>query len=268
MAVGDIIDEAIQLYRRHIKLFLTIGAIVYIPVGIIQTVVQLVFQNSDDLDAFVIVTLVSGLITFAAYLAMSGAMIHATNEAWYGRDTTLNDAWSVGFSQMWRILGLGLIFFFALFFISITIIGIPFAIYLFFAWIFAFAALVIERTGIRSSLGRSRALVRGHWWRVLGIFIVVSLIQGVISTIFSLPGAIAGAGTVITDPNADPSAAATILSSLGSTLGTIVTLPIAYCSYILLYYDHRIRNEGFDLELGAQQVEATAPPRATPGLTF
>lgn len=255
MGVGDIIDEAIKLYRNHFKLFLTIGALVYIPVGIIQTILQLALQGSDDLGAFALVSIVGGIITFFAYLALNGAMIHSASEAWHGRTVTLGEAWTVGRNNIWRTLGLGLVFFLAVGGMTITIIGFPFAIYFFYAWGFCFAALIIEHTGIRRSLGRSRELVRDHWWRVLGITLLVFLIQGVISVVFSLPGTIAGAGTLIADSNANPSSLAVILSSVGSTIGQIVTLPIAYCTYILLYYDLRIRKEGFDLELAAQQME-------------
>jgi hypothetical protein len=268
MGAGDIIDEAIKLYRNHFKLFLTIGALVYVPVGVIQLVVQLALRDSDDLGAFALTSIVGGMITFFAYLALNGAMIHAASEAWHEREVTLGEAWNVGLNQMWRVLGLGLIFFFALFFMMITIIGFPIAIYFFFAWLFCFAVLIIERSGIRRSLSRSRELVSGHWWRVVGIMLLVVLIQSVISGFFSIPGALAGAGTVIADPNADPSALAVVLSSVGSTIGEIVVLPISYCSYILLYYDQRIRKEGFDLELAAQRLEQGLVNRPNPGLTF
>jgi len=267
MGLGDIIDEAIKLYRSHFKLFLTIGAVVYIPVGIIQTALQLVLRDAD-IGAFALISIVSGFITFFAYLALNGAMIFAASEAWHERSTTLGEAWTVGANFLLRTLGLGLLLFFALFGLSITVIGFPFAIYLFFAWVFSFVVLIVEGTGIRRSLGRSRELVSGYWWRVVGIAILAAIIQAVISGLFSLPGVIAGAGTMISDPNADPSPLATILSSVGSTIGQIVTLPIAYCAYILLYYDQRIRKEGFDLELAARQMEGSTVERPSLGTTF
>ena len=54
----------------------------------------------------------------------------------------------------------------------------------------ALPALVIERTGVFGALGRSRALVRGRFWAVLGLLVLAFLV-----TLFSagLVGAIAGA---------------------------------------------------------------------------
>ena len=44
-------------------------------------------------------------------------------------------------------------------------------------------------------MGRSRRLVKGHWWRVIGIVIIVAIIQGIITQFFSIPAYIAGAGS-------------------------------------------------------------------------
>jgi hypothetical protein len=35
MSAGDIIDEAIRLYRRHFRLFIVIGAIALVPLGLL-----------------------------------------------------------------------------------------------------------------------------------------------------------------------------------------------------------------------------------------
>jgi hypothetical protein len=39
--------------------------------------------------------------------------------------------------------------------------------------------------------------------------------------------------------------------------------PIAYCAYILLYYDLRVRKEGLDIELTAQSLGLIDPPKSS-----
>jgi hypothetical protein len=56
-------------------------------------------------------------------------------------------------------------------------------------WWAVFAPVVVlERVGAVDSLGRSRALVRGHGWTVFGIiiitFILLAVINGILSAVF------------------------------------------------------------------------------------
>ena len=106
-----------------------------------------------------------------------------------------------------------------------------------------------------SALGRSRRLVGGHWWRVIGIAILLFIIQIVISIFFTLPAAVAGFGSLWRDPmSSDVSPLVAVLDTIGSTAGQIVTGPITYCAYVLIYYDLRVRKEGLDIELTARAL--------------
>ena len=98
---------------------------------------------------------------------------------------------------------------------SITIIGIPFAIYFGVRWTFIWQAVLVEGTGSRAALSRSSDLVKENWWRVLGIVLVVSIIAGAISSILSF------------------------IPIIGAIIGTILTTPILITGATLLYYDLR-----------------------------
>jgi hypothetical protein len=51
--------------------------------------------------------------------------------------------------------------------------------------------------------------------------------------------------------------------ALGTAIGSTLVMPIGIVSTVLLYYDSRIRKEGFDLELLARELRASLP--APPG---
>jgi hypothetical protein len=57
----------------------------------------------------------------------------------------------------------------------VTIIGIPFAIYLSVAWAFVGMCVVIQQLNPIQALSASYALVKGNWWRVVGVLLVAIL---------------------------------------------------------------------------------------------
>lgn len=114
-------------------------------------------------------------------------------------------------------------------------------------WIFWSQTIMLENKGLRAGLGRSWGLVRGSFWRVLLIAIVAYIF---IATITATPTyAISILALMLPQ-----SILATALNSAVSTLIGIFITPLWYSLLTLLYYDIRIRKEGFDLELQARQL--------------
>jgi len=113
--------------------------------------------------------------------------------------------------------------------------------------LFATQAIVLENLGGMDGLRRSWRLVRGSFWRVLGIALVLSILVGIIGT---------GPVYLISFlTNALPSPAfAIVINATAQSLINIAVLPLQFAAFTLLYYDLRIRKEGFDLQLMAQQL--------------
>jgi hypothetical protein len=267
LSAGDIVDEAIGLYRRNFRLFLSIGAVVLVPAGVIQLVLALLAGDAA-LGIFTISSLswwvLSVLVSFVSYVAVISTMALAASERWMDRPITVGEAFRRVSERLGSLVGLVLLYGAILLGLSVTIVGIPFAIYLFVAWLLSVQVLLVERTGIRSALGRSRELVAGHWWRVVGIAILLAIIQAIISAFFTLPATVFGFGSVFSDPaSSDISPLVIALDSIGTTAGQIVVGPIAYCAYILLYYDLRVRKEGLDIELTAQSLGLIDGPKSS-----
>jgi hypothetical protein len=139
-------------------------------------------------------------------------------------------------------------------------LGVYFAI----AWVFAMHVMLVEGHGIGAAFTRSRALVKGHWWRVFGIGLIAVIVQGVIVTAFSLPAMVAGGGAMVADPFAETSLLTYVLATLGNAAGVIVAGPIIFCTVTLLYFDLRMRKEGFDLEYQLREMEAALPQSPPP----
>ncbi|MGW0841289.1 glycerophosphoryl diester phosphodiesterase membrane domain-containing protein [Streptomyces sp. NPDC002787] len=118
-------------------------------------------------------------------------------------------------------------------------------------------ALMLEKQGVRKSLARSVKLVRGTWWRVLGIQLLAAIIAYVVASIVLIPFSVAGAaldGDGISGFLATGGTALgwtyLVISGVGSVIGSTLTFPISAGVTVLLYIDQRIRREALDLELG------------------
>ncbi|MFE2097965.1 glycerophosphoryl diester phosphodiesterase membrane domain-containing protein [Streptomyces sp. NPDC059468] len=163
--------------------------------------------------------------------------------------------------------------------IAVVVLGVlaaaVVAVWLTVRFSLASPALMLERQSIVKSMSRSAKLVRGSWWRVLGIQLLAGLIANIVSSLVVIPftlvaAAVSGDGTVgLFSPDApSPGWSFLIISGIGSVIGTMITLPINAGVIVLLYIDQRIRREALDLELARAagvQDYGTGTPGPVPG---
>ncbi|HEX3722664.1 MAG TPA: hypothetical protein VHV31_07720 [Nitrolancea sp.] len=259
LSVSDLIDETIRIFRNNFLLFCGIGAVLMIPAGLIMLIQQIaVQQHGSDLAFSLLTSFLVSLVRAIVYVGVLAATFHAFTEIRAGRKTSVIDSYNIGLEHFVAMLWTTFLVVFMLVLISITVIGIPAAIYLSISWLFALHATAFERKFGWSVLARSRALVKGEWLRVFGITILVGIIAGLANLVFSIPNIALGVAEALGSEGATFRAVAASISVIFSTAGWIVTGPIIYISSILLYFDLRARKEGYDLEMMANQAEADA----------
>lgn len=129
-----------------------------------------------------------------------------------------------------------------------VVVGAIFMFVLTIMLIFVPHAIVIEGANPLAAIRRSLRLVSGSFWRILGIMIVFAIMIFIISAILTSP---AQMSPIFLDPLED-----IVLIQAFNTLVTygvqILILPMQVALATLLYYDIRVRKEGYDLELQAQ----------------
>ncbi len=128
--------------------------------------------------------------------------------------------------------------------IDLGIVG--FAIFVYVRTSLAAPAIVLEGVSGWGGLKRSWQLTRRLGWRLLGIRLLLLLITGIISGVFSTLLTLAGAGL---DSNGQ-----FILGEVAGAVVAVFVSPITYIAVTLLYYDTRIRKEGFDIEMLARSL--------------
>lgn len=267
MGVGDIVDETIRLYRHNFRTFVGIVAVLQVPLIVLQ-MIQLAIAGPNIFDfsslargdgiqpgplifwlaSSFALAIVGGL----AYLVIQAALTSATSERYLGRQITVGQAYRTARGCFWRLLGNTLIIAIVAFLLFVTIIGIPVAIFLLVRWMLVVEAIALEGKGVFQSLSRSTALVKGSWWRVLGVFIVALVLQYMVAAIPAgiLSLVVMGVGALVSPTSIlIPTMINTVI---GSVFGIVAT-PLIPLISVLLYYDLRIRKEGFDLQLLAEQ---------------
>ena len=123
---------------------------------------------------------------------------------------------------------------------------IPALVFFYVRTVVAVPAIVLERASGWHGLQRSWQLTKGRFWPTLGRMCLLALIAGIISSvvaaIFELPGsALFPSNTFVFD-------------QVASAIASVFVGPITYIGVTLLYYDIRIRKEGFDIEMLARSL--------------
>lgn len=123
-------------------------------------------------------------------------------------------------------------------------------VYLSTRWAVAMPVLVDQGVGPLEALGESWKLTKGHVRRALGYVILLYLFYGILYLAL-MTVAFAASGLVFTSSTI---ASIAIFGIIGAVL-PVLWQPIAVAAYVILYYDLRMRNQGYDLELRIQALE-------------
>lgn len=271
MTVGGILDQTFRLYRNNFLRFVAIVAVVQVPIGLAalllvasatgSTMVDPAAMEAGNMDganmsaeeAFASGLGMGGML-IGVFLAMVGAvlcnaaLIKSISESYLGNEVSVGEAYAYILPKVMTIIWAGLLvsFVVTLGFVLLIIPGIIFMVW----YILTTQVIVIEDCGATEAMSRSKALTAGNRGKVLAVIILAGLLAGIISLVSEfLGGAVAGA---LAGSLSDTMAI--IASSLISVLGDVLAAPISAAAVILLYYDLRIRKEGFDLQMLAASL--------------
>lgn len=103
------------------------------------------------------------------------------------------------------------------------------------------AAIMLEGCGTDASLRRSNTLARGHVWKVVGTFVLVYIIYAAVYALFYAIALLASRRPVV--------------AQTASGIAGMLIYPMIPIVTTLLYYDLRMRKEGYDIELMAGELE-------------
>ncbi len=237
LSIGEILDGAFSLFRRHFTRFMLLGLLVFGA----QAVVGLVFGQEF-----------SFLMEFFTYWIYLGALVWMSSEVVQGREATLGASLRKGLRKAFPLFTVFVFTRFAFAF-GFVLLVVP-AVILWILW-FAWAPiLVIEDQW--DFFGRSRALARDAWAKIAVTLFICMLIT-------YAPGLALAAGSWITNFeqfSREPQSLAEAFRQplwlfLSGLLVRVLTEPFYALAWVLLYFDMRVRKDGLDVAVAMEAAE-------------
>jgi len=228
MKLGEMVDASIKLYQANFATLAGITAVIIVP----WTLLIYAIDQSDSIVAAVVAF--SG--GFAISPIVSGAVAWAAAELYLGRDPGVGQTYSHVGRRLGAVVAVALLTGLAIMlgFILLIVPGLILMARLFAATV----AVVIEDRGATDAIRRSADLVKGTTGRVLGYLIVMGILVAIATGILGAIGSAVGdAGNLALQ-----------------VIASVLFMPLSAVFGVLLYFDLRIRKEGFDLEVMAREL--------------
>ena len=266
--VWDVVDDAFDMYREKFALFCGIAACVAVPIGIITIAYTATglskMAAASKSDPFAALGFLGPLLfitlplALAANILQTGATAIAVEAQLNGQTLTFGDAYKQALTRIWPLLG-------AMVMVALLVIvgGCAAGIGAIFAIIylnFVAQAVVLENRSVWSAIKRSKQLAENNMGKVFGLIMLIGFltsllsygIQGIVELIFLLIPT-GGAQTAQTVQK-------TLVSQSATGLVGIFLAPVGFIATTLLYYDLRVRREGLDIAVAAQETGVTLAP--------
>ena len=244
LSTGEVLDVGFSLYRRH---FVTLAL-----VALVSQAVALVFSIYVQATGGTLVnlglTLVSLLLSSVCAAIGMGASTKIIADSYLGRTTTVQGALAWVIPHVGKIITLTVVMGLLLG-VGFVLLVVPGAI-LAAGFAVAPSALVVEGLSATGAMDRSWQLTRGHRWKAFWTMVVALVLIYVVTLAAGLLG-----GLLATVLGVDALVALVVVGAITALLSLFV-YPYIYAAITVLYYDLRVRKEGFDLEMLESQLEA------------
>lgn len=170
--VGDVLNEAFNLYKAHWKHLMGLALVFYLIAGSITLALTILLGAWG--------ALVGAIILLIGIFWLTGALVEAVADIRDGRaDLTLGETFSRVWPRVLPLLGASLLAGLGIAF-GLVLLIVP-GLLLLTWWSLIAAVVVLEKRGVFESFGRSRALVRGNGWSVFGVLVITYLLTSVVS---------------------------------------------------------------------------------------
>ncbi len=237
----EIVDAAFTLYRRDFLQYIMVGAIAYSPMIVFSLLTQGMTGNGQILVTIgtAVIGLVIATLVGAAVTRM-GADVYLGGRADVGRTVS-------GVLPLIPMLIIGALLTMLMVVPGLILFIVP-GIYLAVRLFGISQIIVLEKMGPVDAVTRSFALTKG---RAGHVFLTLLLLYGLY---FALSFGVTLAVAIFGSP---------VLQTVVSSVLSIFCFPILGLAALVLYYDLRIRNEGFDVEHMAQSLDGSSYASAT-----
>jgi hypothetical protein len=284
LSLGELLDQAIRLYRHNFFKFVGIIALVSVPTSLVTLLVTAggLFLIGDQMalnpgDMGVMMTyfgwvgslLVTGTVSFVLIQGFGmAALTRSVVDSRLGLETGVLSSYQ-HIKSCWGQILLAVILALLVNMLLFSWLMIPclgwvsgpvlFIFWTSVLWPLVIPILVIEQKNPLTAIRRAWDLARRRFWWVLGFITVLYLLS--MLAIYG-PASLASYLTQLAVGSRmdyfEAQQLSTIIQTIVSSLTSLVTIPIQLTATILMYFDLRVRTEGLDLALQTSNREGMA----------
>lgn len=237
----EIIDAAFTLYRRDFLQYIMVGAIAYSPMVVFSLLTQGALGNSQ-----LLVTVGASIVGLVIATIVGAAVTHMGADVYLGGQADVGRTVSAVLPRVPLLIVAALL---ALVMITpaLLLLIVP-GLYLATRLFAMSQIIVLEKLGPIEAVTRSFALTKG---RAGHVFLTLLLLYGLYFALsFGVTLGVAVFGN-------------TVVQTVVQSVLSIFCFPILGLSALVLYYDLRIRNEGFDVEHMGRSLDGSSYAPAT-----
>ena len=270
LSISELLDRTFHLYRNSLLVFAGISALPQLCVlglNLLIPVLLLKWRAMGLSPHTLIITLsyyyiVVTVVSLVCIQISHAATVVAVSKLHLGLHAHIGDAYREVKKSILRVIWIA--------FTVLLIVGcgtvllvLP-GIYWGIKYALAIPVTVLEKKGVSETLGRSAGLTDGRLGRIFCVYLLLVIFYWVLNTTFHFA---LGIGAPFTRAHAIVMAPAprVALIAVSAFLSNTLAGPLLTIALTLIYYDERVRKEGFDLQLmmsnleGNPQAAAAAP---------
>jgi uncharacterized membrane protein len=259
MTVGEILDRGLKVLFSRVGAFYLISLIALSPLLVLVAAIVPALAGGSP-ETALLVLLLGSLLAFVLMIILqpiaTAAILKIIQGEYLGERMTVGAALSAALGWFGTLLGtsilagLMILLFLCLLIIPGIIAGVSYS--------FVGQVVVMEGLSGMDALDRSYKLAKGYRWRIFGILLLIGILNAVIQQVLNqaLEMALPALG-----PNQEIFNFTNFgIHQLVLQLVNIFLQTYAAICTTLIYFDLRVRKEGYDLEVAARGQGTVAEP--------
>ena len=265
MSLGEVLDTTFTMYRERFLLFAGIAALPQLLVLVFNFAVLAFTRAGTQNPGSVSPGLVGGaivggllgvLLMLFTFAIAQAATIWAVSEVYLGRDASVRESYARSMGMVWVVIGVSILVGLATV-VGIVLLIIP-GIILACRLAISVPAAVVEKESPVAAMARSMELTKGFFWQMFLLLLLVAVLTYVVGILLQLPVLVSSFTAAVAKQQV--SLGVSIYSHLAEFVSSVLVGPIGTISASLMYYNLRVKKEGFDI----QHLISTLGPSASP----